>query len=871
MKLSGGPTPMMTQYREIKSRHPDKILFFRLGDFYEMFLEDAEVAARELGITLTSREVGKGQGRVPMAGVPHHAADGYLATLLEKGYRVAICEQVEDPRSARGLVRREVVRVVTPGTVLDTRSLKEKQNNYLVLITAGERPPAYGLAVLDFSTGEFRVSELRGPRPREALLDELARLEPAEILLEGVGQLAGDLERLYPGRLAPAPRIAGSYTAAEMVLREHFACPSLEPFGCQGMPLAVAAAGALLAYAKETSLCGATQVTRLVTRPTAAHMLLDAATCRNLELVRTLRDGGRKGTLLWVLDQTLTGPGGRRLRQWLLQPLVDRAEIGARHDAVAELVAGSLLRGRLREILSQVQDLERLAGRVAGAEANARDLVSLAATLELLPDLGSLLVRATSPRLAALGNDLPDLGGLARLLKGALVDSPPVAVKEGGVIRDGYNAGVDRLREVAGGGKDWVAALEARERERTGIKSLKVGFNRVFGYYLEVTRPNLAQVPADFERRQTLAGAERFVTPELKEREALILDAEERLATLEYELFLELRQAVVDQCAAIQAAASSVAEADALATLADVAVSNGYVRPEIVDRSEVTIVEGRHPVVERLLPGRFVPNDVRLDGEGERLVVLTGPNMAGKSTYCRMTALICVMAQMGGFVPAASARLGPVDRIFTRIGATDDLVMGQSTFMIEMQEVANILSNATPRSLAILDEIGRGTSTFDGLSIAWAVAEHLLAEAPLTLFATHYHELTGLEGTVPGAANYSVAVRESGDEVVFLYRVVRGGADRSYGIHVARLAGLPPAVRERARSILESLEASREHEEARRQAAASRPRTVTQFQLFEGRRCAVREELKGLNILALSPLEALNLLYRLQERARAED
>jgi len=872
--VSGSLTPMMTQYRQLKSQHPDKILFFRLGDFYEMFFEDAQVASRELGITLTSREVGKRQGRVPMAGVPYHAAGGYLAALLEKGYRVAIVEQVEDPKSARGLVRREVVRVVTPGTVLDSRSLREKENNYLVMVLAGGRPTAYGLAALDFSTGEFWVTEFRGERARAALLDELGRLEPAEILVESPEEARETgLDRSWPGRLTVAPRGGRSYAAAEELLRQHFACSSLEAFGCQGMPLAVCAAANLLAYAKETSFSGVVQVTRLVTRPSKAHMLLDAATCRHLELVRALREGGKRGTLLGVLDRTVTAMGGRRLREWMLRPLVDPQQIGRRQDAVAELVADSLLRGKVRELLRRVQDLERLAGRIAGGEAGARDLVSLAESLELMPELAAVLAAAQGEPLAELGRAVPDVTEVCGPIREAIVEAPPVGLREGGLIRDGYHPEVDRLREVAGGGKGWIAALEARERERTGIRSLKVGFNRVFGYYLEVTRPNLGQVPPDYERRQTLTGAERFVTPELKEREALILGAEERLAVLEYELFQKVRATVERHLATVQAAAAVVAEVDALASLAEVAVAHGYVRPEIVPGRLIEIREGRHPVVEQLLPGRFVPNDAHLAGEGERFVVLTGPNMAGKSTYCRMIALICLMAQMGSFVPAAAARVGPVDRIFTRIGATDDLVMGQSTFMVEMQEVANILHNATARSLVILDEIGRGTSTFDGLSIAWSVAEYMLDASrpgPLTLFATHYHELTQLEGMFAGAINYTVAVRESGEDVVFLYRVVRGGADRSYGIHVARLAGLPPVVIARAREILSFLEASRGHEDVRRQVAVSRPRTVTQYTLFEPRPSPVLEELKQVNLLSLNPLDALNLLHELQEKARRE-
>lgn len=859
---------MLAQYREIKSRHPDKILFFRLGDFYEMFFEDAEIASRELGITLTSREAGKGQRRMPMAGIPYHAASGYLATLLDKGYRVAICEQVEDPRKARGLVRREVVRVVTPGTVVDPRSLQEKNHNYAVMITESDQPAAYGLAVLEFSTGEFWAAEFRGDRPREALLDEIARLEPAEILVEDGAGLAAALGTAYPGRVGEAHPPPGGPEAAAKLLQEHFRCASLEALGCQGRPLATAAAGVLLAYVQETSASRAVQITRLAMRSHLDHLLVDATTCRHLELVRSSREGGRRGSLIRVLDRTATPAGGRLLRAWLLRPCSSLEEIALRHDAVAELVDRPLLRGRLRECLRRMPDYERLAGRAAVGEANARDLLALGTGLGLFPELGGLLAEAKASRLVDLGRSLPDLAQLSRSIRATLVDSPPAAVKEGGLIREGHDPEVDRLRAIAGGGKEWVAALEVRERERTGIRSLKVGFNRVFGYYLEVTRANLEHVPPDFERRQTLAGAERFVTMELKEREAMILGAEAHLADREYELFAALRERTAAECSAIQAGAAAAAEADVLACLGEVAALNGYVRPQMVDSPVVEIREGRHPVVEQILPGGFVPNDATLDGRGERLVILTGPNMAGKSTYCRMVALICLMAQMGGFVPAASARLGPVGRIFTRIGASDDLIGGASTFMVEMQEVANILSHATPDSLVILDEIGRGTSTFDGLSIAWSVAEELARMGPLTLFATHYHELTELEGSVDGVVNHTVAVREAGDDVVFLYRVVRGSSDRSYGLHVARLAGIAGAVRERARAILESLEAGCALSAER---PAMAPRSAPkQYQLFAPPPSPTLEELRELNVLALTPLEAINTLYRLQEQVRRE-
>ncbi|BDG60000.1 DNA mismatch repair protein MutS [Caldinitratiruptor microaerophilus] len=876
MSLPGqdaGLTPMFAQYREFKQQYPDALLLFRLGDFYELFFEDAEVAARELDLVLTGRDGGKALGRVPMCGVPYHSADAYIARLIERGHKVAICEQMEDPRQAKGLVRREVIRVVTPGTLVEPRSLEEKESHFLAAVCQGRT--GFGLAYADLSTGEFAACELSGAHGLRQLVEELGRIEPREVLLEP------GLERA-PGITAPLERMGAALTpygsgafrheAAYRLLCRHFGTHSLRGFGAEDKELAVRAAGAVLQYLEETQKTTLGHITALNVYYPGSYLVLDPATRRNLELTRALRDGGRRGTLLEVLDRTVTAMGGRLLRAWLEQPLLDLAAIRARHEAVGELVQAPLLRGELRSLLGDMRDVERLAGRVAYGSAGPRDLVALGRSLAVLPSLRVLLEEAGSPRLVELRERLDLLDDVRDLLGRAIADDPPVSPTEGGVIRDGFDEEVDRLRAAARDGKSWIAALEARERERTGIKSLKVGYNKVFGYYIEVTRANLAAVPDDYQRRQTLAGAERFVTPDLKAMEEQVLGAEERLAAREYELFAEVRRQVAAQVGRIQASARAVAEIDVLAALAEVAAVYGYTRP-VVDHGEVIEIQGgRHPVLERVLPeGRFVPNDCLLDTGENRLLLITGPNMGGKSTYMRQVALITLMAQMGSFVPAQAARIGLVDRIFTRVGASDDLATGQSTFMVEMSEVAAILHAATRRSLIVLDEIGRGTATFDGLSIAWAVAEYVADPTRIgarTLFATHYHELCELEGLLPGVKNYSVAVREKGDEITFLYQIVRGGADRSYGIQVARLAGLPRAVVDRAREILATLEQQEGQRRARREAAAARARQPVQLSFFESRPHPVVEELLALNVMALTPLEALNLLHSLQEKAK---
>lgn len=814
-------TPMLRQYRAIKDRYPDALLFFRLGDFYELFEADAEVAARELEIALTAREAGKGH-RMAMCGVPYHSVEGYLSRLVARGYKVALCDQVEDPRVARGVVRREVVRVVTAGTALEPQMLDERRPNYLqALVRDGT---VVGLARVEASTGDFSVTEIPGatgdagpgaPAWQE-VLDQLLRDQPVEVLL-GPGLpdwLPGRLRALLPGaRVAEeAPRLFDAGEAARRLLT-HFRTRSLAAFGCEGRRAAVRAAGAALAYLAETQGGSLGQITRLTTRESGQFLVVDAVSQRNLEIVRSLREGSRRHTLLAVLDRTRTAMGARRLADWLLHPLQDLAAINARLDAVQQLVADTLGRQELQEALAGVRDLERLQARVVQGSAGARDLVALRDSLARLPAVREAALRVAGARegglLARLAAALDPLEDMAALLARALADDPPAGLREGGLIREGFDPHLDELRRASREGKAWVAGLEARERERTGIRSLKVGFNKVFGYYLEVTRPNLSLVPPDYERRQTLANAERFVTPELKEMEAKILGAEERSVELEYQLFCQVRHAVAEQTRRIQATADALATLDTLLSLAQVAAENGYVRPEVADDGRIEIEAGRHPVVEQLQREEpFVPNDVRIDAGEQQILILTGPNMGGKSTFLRQVALITLLAHAGSWVPARRAHVGLVDRIFTRVGAADDLATGQSTFMVEMSEVAHILHHATARSLILLDEVGRGTSTFDGLSLAWSIVEHIHeVVGAKTLFATHYHELTQLAATLPRVRNFSVAVARTADGIRFLRQIVPGGADESYGIEVAKLAGLPPAVTERAAEILRALEA----------------------------------------------------------------
>ncbi|MEM2869502.1 MAG: DNA mismatch repair protein MutS [Thermoplasmata archaeon] len=859
----GELTPMMEQYRAIKKEYQDYILLYRLGDFYETFFEDAALTSRELDIVLTSR--GRGEERVPMAGIPYHAAESYIAKLIKKGHKVAICEQMEDPALAKGLVRREVVRVITPGTVLEDSMLERKAGNYLVAISRSER--GFGLSAVEVSTGEFVTMELTGEDALTRLLGEVSRLKPSECLLPpelfGDRRLTEQLRNLSEMALVRLEAEAFEPQAAARRIMEYFEAVSLEGFGCAGKELAISAAGAVLSYLDRVRKGAEFCIDTLRTQTPGEHMVLDAVTQRNLELVQSLREGSAKGTLLEVLDHTVTAMGGRLLRGWILQPLMDVSRIRLRLEAVRELLETAVLSQTARELLRGVHDLERLTGRVTFGTATPRDLLAVSSSLRVAGQLRRVLEPARSERLRQLAEEIDPLEELASLLSSAIPPDAPATTREGGFIQDGYSAELDALRASTREARDWLAGLEVKERERTGIRSLKVGFNRVFGYYIEVTKPNLGMVPPDYIRKQTLANGERFVTEELQRYEEIVLSAEERIKALEQRLFSELLSKVAARAPGILATARAVAEVDALLSLSEAASRGGYCEPEVDEGDAIDIREGRHPVIERALPpGSFVPNDTHLDCSREQIMILTGPNMAGKSTYMRQVALIVIMAQLGSFVPARSAKIGIVDRVFTRVGATDDLVRGQSTFMVEMVETASILNSATRRSLVLLDEIGRGTSTYDGLSIAWAVAEYLHNEPRAgckTIFATHYHQLTELARSLPRARNYHMPVKEAGEEIVFLRRVVPGSVDRSYGIQVARLAGLPKKVTERARAVLASLEAG---------SVPVRPRGPRQTTLFAPQPATdpIIEELRGLDLERMSPIEALVRLHELQKK-----
>jgi DNA mismatch repair protein MutS len=862
-------TPMFLQYYTIKEAHKDTILFFRLGDFYEMFGEDAQVGAEELELTLTSREAGKGR-RIPMAGIPYHAADSYIARLVEKGYKVAICEQVEDPATAKGLVERDVVRIVTPGTITDPSALPDKSNNYLAAIMAGDK--AWGFGYVDISTGEFAVTEIRGKDARERLLDEVARIRPSECLLHASldedADLIAFIERLGKKSITWCQENKFVRNKAYGQLTEHFGTKSLEGFGCEKLPLAIGAAGALLGYLQETQKATLGNVTGLSTYSTSKYMILDSATRRNLELTETIREGDKKRSLLAVLDRTVTAMGGRKLRKWIDQPLLEPGDIQMRLDAVDEFFADTLLRGTLREVCKDIYDIERLISKIALGSANARDLQALKASLMVLPKVKAELCGVTSGRLVQLRDSMDELGDVAELIDRSITEDPPVSVREGNLIRTGYSREVDELREIMGGGKRWIASLEEDERGRTGIKSLKVGFNRVFGYYIEVTKANLELVPQNYIRKQTLSNSERFITPELKEWEDKILGAEERIIELEYQLFTEIRKRVGGQVARVQRSAEVIAELDVLLSFAEVAVENNYVRPEIVNDGTLLIKDGRHPVVEKLKTGgAFVPNDLYLDGDEDSLIILTGPNMAGKSTFGKTCLLIQIMAQCGSFVPASLARLSPVDRVFVRAGSSEDITGGYSTFMVELLETANILTSATSRSLVFIDELGRGTSTYDGMAIAQAVIEYIHDKiGARTIVATHYHELVALENKFKGVRNFHVTAIERDGELIFLYKVLPGGTDKSYGINVARMAGIPRAVIQRAKAIQKDLEAS----------SPSRPQQISIFTSVEDSsdRTSGQGQLIGaienLKVDEMSPMEALQKLYELKGILEAE-
>ena len=876
-------TPMMKQYMETKSQYQDCILFYRLGDFYEMFFEDALTASRELEITLTGKNCGQ-EEKAPMCGVPYHAVEGYLNRLVAKGYKVAICEQVEDPKTTKGIVKREVVRIVTPGTNLDTQALDETKNNYIMCIVyIADR---YGVSVADISTGDYFVTEI----PDSAkLLDEIYRFSPSEIICNEAFYMSGvDMDGMKDRLGITIYSLESWYFDDEVCskkLLEHFEVSSFAGLGLADYDCGIISAGALLQYLLETQKNSLSNLTHITPYAAGKFMMIDSSTRRNLELCETLREKQKRGSLLWVLDKTKTAMGARTLRKYVEQPLIDKTEIIRRLDAVQELKEQAISREEIREYLSPVYDLERLITKIAYGSANPRDLTAFRSSLEMLPALLYILQEMKAELLKDLAVDLDPLEDLCILVKKAIREDPPIAMKEGNIINDGYNEEVDKLRRAKSDGKDWLAKLENDEREKTGIKNLKIKYNKVFGYYLEVTNSYKEMVPEYYTRKQTLANAERYITPELKELEDMILGAEDKLYALEYELYSEVRDLIASQIERIQKTAKAVAALDAFASLALVAERNNYVRPKINEKGVIDIKEGRHPVVERMIPNEmFISNDTYLDDKKHRISIITGPNMAGKSTYMRQTALIALMAQIGSFVPAKSANIGLSDRIFTRVGASDDLASGQSTFMVEMTEVANILRNATSKSLLILDEIGRGTSTFDGLSIAWAVIEYISDSRLLgakTLFATHYHELTELEGKIDNVNNYCIAVKEKGDDIVFLRKIVKGGADKSYGIQVAKLAGVPELVIGRAKEIVEEL--SDEDITARVSEIASKERVVkkkpkvkkyddvdiAQMSLFDTvKDDDVLEELKNLDVGNMTPIDALNTIYRLQNKLK---
>ncbi len=875
-------TPMMQQYMETKKEYQDCILFYRLGDFYEMFFDDALTASKELEITLTGKNCGL-EERAPMCGVPYHAVDGYLNRLVSKGYKVAICEQMEDPSTAKGLVKRDVVRIVTPGTNLDVQALDETKNNYIMCVVY--ITDRYGLSVADVTTGEYVVTELSDT---EKLFDEIYKFMPSELICNESFYMSGmDLELLKEKLGITLYSLDSWYfddKICQRTLMDHFHVKELEGLGLKDYDCGMIAAGALLKYLLETQKRDLSHITRLSIYATGKYMLLDSSTRRNLELTETLREKQKRGSLLWVIDKTKTAMGARLLRKFIEQPLIDRQEIERRLDAVEELKNNAISREELREYLSSIYDLERLVCKITYQSANPRDLIAFERSLKMLPHIKYILQEMKSPLLRELYDGLDTLEDLCELVENAVKEEPPVAMREGGIIKEGYNEEVDRLRSAKSDGKEWLAELEADEREKTGIKNLKIRFNKVFGYYLEVTNSFKNLVPEYYTRKQTLANAERYIIPELKELEDTILGAEDRLYALEYQLYCEVRDKIGTEILRIQSSAQAVAQLDAFSSLALTAERNRYVRPGINEKGIIDIKDGRHPVVERMIPNdMFIANDTYLNDKKKRISVITGPNMAGKSTYMRQTALIVLMAQIGSFVPASSADIGLVDRIFTRVGASDDLASGQSTFMVEMTEVANILRNATGKSLLILDEIGRGTSTFDGLSIAWAVIEHISSSKLLgakTLFATHYHELTELEGKINNVNNYCIAVKEKGDDIIFLRKIVKGGADKSYGIQVARLAGVPETVIERAKEIVEELVqaditdkikdiASHGHEQQ-----APKPKhydevDLAQMSLFDTvKDDDVIEEIKGLDLSNLTPIDALNTLYQLQNKLK---
>ena len=866
-------SPMMQHYLETKKQYKDCVLFYRLGDFYEMFFEDAEIVSRELELTLTGKDCGQ-EKRAPMSGIPYHAADSYIAKLIEKGYKVAICEQVEDPKQAKGIVKREVIRVVTPGTVIESNLLEEKKNNYIMAIYKSGL--YFGISVCDISTGEFLATQIVEHNNFARLLDEISRYSPAEIIVSDMmfnskteiekikerfeTYISKESEESFDGEYE---LLSGMYNIIDD--------KNEKIKNLSDKKLAIYAINALLKYLEDTQKTSLDHINTIKIYNTTRYMALDINARRNLEITEKMRDKSKKGTLLWVLDKTSTSMGGRLLRRWLNDPLIDRKEINDRLDAVEELKDSIILRGDVVEALKKVYDIERLAGKISYGNANGRDMISLKNSVKQLPEIKKVLSTTGAGLLKEIYENIDTLNDIYEIIEKSIVDEPPIGVKDGGIIKIGYDPEIDKLKLATTEGKKWILELEAKEREQTGIKGLKVGFNKVFGYFIEVTKSNLSMVPDRYVRKQTLTNCERYITEELKNLENQILGAEERVVTLEYNAFCEIRSSIEKQIQRIQKTATLVSTLDVLVSFATVAEDMNYVKPEVDNGGVIDIKEGRHPVIEKMISNsNFVPNDTYLDEEGNRLAIITGPNMAGKSTYMRQVALITLMAQVGSFVPASYAKIGVVDKIFTRVGASDDLSMGQSTFMVEMMEVATILKEATENSLVILDEIGRGTSTYDGLSIAWAVAEYIADKEKCgakTLFATHYHELIELADKQEGIKNYSIAVKEKGEDIIFLRKIVEGGTDESYGIHVARLAGVPKVVTKRANEILTSLE-RKSMLSGKKQEKENKKVVEGQFDMFNYKLGEIAHEIDKINLNELTPIDALNTLLKIKEKMK---
>ena len=865
-------SPMMQRYLETKEKYKDCILFYRLGDFYEMFFDDAITASRELEITLTGKDCGQTE-RAPMAGIPHHAAESYAAKLIEKGYKVAICEQLEDPKTAKGIVERGVIRILTPGTIVESNLLEEKKNNYIMSIC--KSGIYFGISVCDISTGEFYSCEIKDENNFELLLDEIARFSPSEIIANSMMfECQEELDKIKERFQIYMSRFSDKFFSDEegnLALDYNIIENKKEITNLKERKLAVKSINALLEYLNETQMTSLEHINTITLYSISKYMSLDINARRNLEITEKMRDRSKKGTLLWVLDKTSTSMGGRSLRRWLNDPLLDVKEIQERLDAVKELKDNIILRGDAIETLKKVYDIERLAGKMAYGNANARDMITLKNSLQRLPDVKNVLAQCTSSKLKELYEELDELKDVYELIEKSIVEDPPMTIKDGGIIKMGYDPEIDKLKTATTEGKNWIIKLEAEEKEKTGIKTLKIGYNKVFGYYIEVSKSFVSQVPDRFIRKQTLTTGERYITEELKTLENQILGAEEKVVNLEYNEFVKIREEIAKNIRRLQQSAKVVSTLDVLSSFAQVAEDMNYCMPTVTDNGIINIKDGRHPVIEKMLGvGNFVPNDTMLDKDENRLAIITGPNMAGKSTYMRQVALITLMAQIGSFVPATEAQIGVVDKIFTRVGASDDLSMGQSTFMVEMMEVATILKEATENSLVILDEIGRGTSTYDGLSIAWAVAEYIADKEKCgakTLFATHYHELIELADKQEGIKNYSIAVKEKGEDIIFLRKIVDGGTDESYGIHVAKLAGVPKIVTKRANEILRSLE-RKSMLSGKKPEKENKKVVEGQFDMFNYKLAEIAHEIDKIDLNELTPIDALNTLVKIKEKLK---